>query len=336
MNSEPQGTPSRTQEALDPEKLLLELGWSDSPVADRGSHRTRAAKHYCSFCWTAIPDGEVECGSCGRSLAEILAAGAKAPRADTQWAPTRLGGAAAVPRPRISPQGVVALSTPAASTVAVRRGIPAALRLVGSVVLVVALLASSALAGAWLGSLTMKEPPAKRSALPESDGGSLSGAPVAVRIQWDNPHPELKLELVGPDGSVLTSSDTDPPSALTLKPGDYQLRTRDRDGLWSPVERAVSIGSQSAVVLSPSPEAVASYYTDRGRRLRDAKRLQDAEQAWRTAIQVLPRHTDARLQLAEHLILSGKYEEAREHLRLVRAASPDDPRLLRLMRKLRQ
>ncbi len=336
MNSEPQGTTSRTQESLDPEKLLLELGWSDSPVADRSPHRSRAAKHYCSFCWTAIPDGDVECGSCGRSLAEILAAGTKASRAETQWAPTRLGGAAAVPRPRISPQGVVTLSTPAASTAAVRRGVPAALRLVGSVVLVVALLASSAIVGAWLGSLTAKEPPVKRSAVPERNGGSFSGAPVVIQIQWDNPHPELQLELIAPDGSVVARSDPSASSAVTLKPGDYQLRTRDRDGLWSPVERAVSIGSQSAVVLSPSPEAVAGYYTDRGRRLRDTKRLQDAEQAWRTAIQVSPRHTDARLQLAEHLILTGKYEEAREHLRVVREASPDDPRLVRLMRKLRQ
>lgn len=329
---------SRVPESLDPDKLLLDLGWSDtgSARAAAGPARSRPARHYCSFCWTAIPDGDPECASCGRSLEEILAvAGKAAPGAG--WKPTRLGGASTVPK-SARPARVVALTVEPASQPALRASARPAMHPAAAVLLVAALLAASTMTGAYLGQLSVKSgnpadgpspPPPKPRATPASSGS-------AVPIEWDNPHSELRLELVSPKGKVLAASDGEAASVPTISPGEYRLRTSAIEGDWHPVERTITVRAGEPLKLAPSPESVAEYFTFHGATLRNAGKEEEAKEAWRSAIQAAPTLPEPRLQLAESLITENRYSEAGAELRAVLDVSPDDPRAIRLLRRIRE
>lgn len=336
MNSEPQGTSSRAPDALDPDKLLLDLGWSDTPAARPAASavRSRPARHYCSFCWTAIPDGDPECASCGRSLEEILAVSGAA-SAGAGWVPTRLGGASTVTRkPR--PAQVVALTTEAVAAPPYGAGGKRGMHPMATVLLVAGLLAASTLTGAYLGQLSVEKATPPENAPPTSPKESSAVPAGEVQIEWRSPHSGLRLELVTPKGKVLAASDGAASNALKVPPGEYRLRTSDIEGEWHPVERTITARKGETLLLAPSPESLAEYFTFRGGQLRNAGKPEEAKEAWRNAIQAVPTLPEPRLQLAEALITEARFPEAMVELRAVLDVSADDPRAIRLIRRIRE
>ena len=188
--------------------------------------------------------------------------------------------------------------------------------------------------GRWLAVATIP-----RSTLETGEGvrrvtARAPGASAAF-VNWNNPYPDLNLELRTLNGEVVANSaETEPGAAVALEPGAYRLRAFDRKGAWRGGTRKVTLVKNKTVTLAVTPEVAAEYYLWVGDQQHAQGSEREAEKAWRQAIQVSPRALKARLQLVQSLIRDLRYRDARAELKSALAIAPNDIQLTRWLKTL--
>lgn len=329
MNTESQAWVSgRHGEGFDPDKLLTDVGGWRVPAVQGGVATPRRAALYCSYCWLAVPEGDAECRSCGRTVAQIKAHEAEKTWTSSDWDPARqdaLSGEAAV----LARQRRLAAYSAVSTT-----GGPAAVglnpALIGGGVLLLVVLGVGA--GVMMGGGRTTEPASPPAPAPQPPTPTTASDKASVT--WSDPYPELRLELVDEAGKVVATSKHDGEQS-TVKPGRYRLRTVPEKGFpFHPVERQLTLDSGRSMKLAASPSAVGDFYALRGIRLLASGRAAEAEQAWKLAVGAQPDRLDVRLSLIDLYARQKRPAEAREHVQKVLELDPTNERALRYQQRL--
>ncbi|MCC2668466.1 MAG: hypothetical protein K0Q72_937 [Armatimonadetes bacterium] len=332
----------------DTQKLLRELG--ETPQRSGGEDGV-APQRFCGACWAALPTEAVDCPSCGRSLAELEAARLAKVAADQSWTPPGRSdgsaGSAAVGSSAISDYG---LTPPPAPTVP--EPLAQELRKSRHHFLV-----AVAIGSAWGGAVMVAAWFTIQNISPRGGGSPIPGIPITVanlpatntppeppppangpeveapvrvetkpesRVTWQNPYPELRLELFSASGSRVARQGDD----VRLSPGTYQVRIYPKDGNWHIKGSRVRAQEGAQVEVAVTPADGARFFVGLGDRFAEANKTADAISAWEHALEVDRGHLNAHLRLGTALPLQHRYLDARQHLDAVLAADPGNKEAL--------
>lgn len=295
-----------------------------------------ATDEACTSCWSPLPAGLDECPNCGESVAEMRAARRAREQADAAWSPHRTGGEEFSPEPgaehgaRGNARGLLDLlpGLPEWLPSLVPRLIWAVETRARSILTLLAVIA--ALIGSAAGGRILAESTSAPSPLVDLDvqrGREARGGIATVR--WNNPLPELALELHTPRGRAVARSGK--AATVKLRAGKYRLRVLAPGSRWDGATQPIQVRAGETVPVTPAPEAIADYLGFKAEAAAREGSTQAAEQFWRRAVATAPRHLPARLGLAHCLAGQFRLDEAREHLRAAAAIAPDDPRIGRLL-----